>query len=331
MQEQGVVVIIGRPAFLPNISICMGQPQISASLHQPCKSNGIMLLMLTLATLSFDLKVPGRARWICRQCPHGYLHSWSATINNRTNGNDCPQCSGHKVCKHSSLATKAPGVAAQWDYEENDSTPDTIAANSNRVVGWLCDVCSHKWTAAPHARVNGKSGCPQCALSQRRRRRPTFAESQHPLLAEWDHRRNSHLNKFPHNTRLQSNKQIWWLCTKCPAGQEHSWSAPPYSRTRSNKSGCAVCAGRAACRCNSLQALYPDIAAEWDHSKNEDQPSDYAAMLFHLAWWASPQRGSWQQTIHSRTNNIHQSIAKLKRIQQRQSPASWPEPSGPQQ
>ena len=133
-----------------------------------------------------------KARWICRQCPDGYLHSWSASVYNRTNGHDCPQCSGHKVCKHSSLATKAPGVATQWDYEENDSTPDTITANSHRVVGWLCDVCSHKWTAMPNARVSGKNGCPQCALPRQWRRHPTFAESQHPLLAEWDHRRNSH-------------------------------------------------------------------------------------------------------------------------------------------
>ena len=235
-----------------------------------------------------------KAHWVCR-------HSWSASVYNRTNGHDCPQCSNHKVCKHSSLATKAPGVAAQWDYEENDSTPYTIAANSARVVGWLCDVCSHKWTAAPHARVNGKTGCPQCALSQRRRMRPTFAESQHPLLAEWDHRRNSHLNNFPHDTRLQSDKQIWWLCTKCPAGQEHSWSAPPARRIGRHQSRCPVCAGQAACRCNSLQALYPDAAAEWDHSKNEDQPSDFSAYSSHKPWWLSPQRGSWQQTINSQT------------------------------
>ena len=212
----------------------------------------------------------------------------------------------------------------------NDSTPDTIATNSNRVVGWLCDVCSHKWTAAPHTRVSGKSGCRQCALPQQQRRRPTFAESQHPLLAEWDHRRNSHLNNFPHNNRLQSSKQIWWLCTKCPAGQEHSWSAPPYRRTGGHKSGCPVCSGHVACRCNSLQALYPDIAAEWDHNKNEDQPSEVTANSSHKAWWLSSQRGSWQQVIHSRTSNIQQRIAKLKRIQQRQSPASWPKPSGPQ-
>ena len=234
----------------PTSASAWGQPQISASLHQPCKSNGIMLLMLTLATLSFDLKVPGRARWICRQCPDGYLHSWSATINNRTNGNDCPQCSGHKVCKHSSLATKAPGVAnSVGTIRKNDSTLDTITANSNRVVGWLCDVCSHKWSAAPNARVIGKSGCPQCALPRRWGRRPTFAESQHPLQAEWDHRRNSHLNNFPDNTTLRSHKPIYWLCKQCPAGQEHSWSAPPYRRTGSIKSGCAVCAGHVACRC----------------------------------------------------------------------------------
>ena len=264
--------------------------------------------------------------WTCDQCPDGHPHSWSATVYNRTRGTGCPQCTGRKVCKHNSLATKAPGVAAQWDYEENDGTPDSVVAQSSQVVSWLCDACGHKWSATPDSRVSKrKSGCPDCATVARRTKKqtkhPTFAECQDPevraLLGEWDHIRNAAKNSFPHNTRLRSAKQINWLCTKCPAGQEHSWSAQPCDRTSHNKTGCPSCAGRAACKCNSLQALYPDVAAEWDYSKNKGQPSEYPASSGYLAWWSSPQRGSWQQTISSRTSVVHQRIARFRRVQQR--------------
>ena len=242
--------------------------------------------------------------WVCDQCPDGYLHSWEASVRNRSAGTGCPQCIGRKVCKHNCLATKAPLVAAQWDYEANDGTPDSIVAHSSQLVGWLCDACAHKWRAAPNQRVcRHKTGCPKCALHAKTNKtmQPTFAESQDPqvktLLAEWDHERNAPQGNFPHNTRLKSNKHIFWLCHKCPAGQQHSWTAPPYQRNRRSKAGCPYCAGRAACKCNSLQALSPDIAVEWDYIKNQGQPSDYTASSSHLAWWVNPERGSWQQRI----------------------------------
>ena len=141
---------------------------------------------------------------------------------------------------------------------------------------------------------------------------PTFAECQHPLLTEWDYKRNDTCGAYPHNTTLRSSKQIFWLCNKCPAGQEHSCSAQPKSRTGRMQSGCPICAGKVACRCNSLQALFPDIAAEWDTQKNEGQPSGYTARSQHLAWWRSPQRGFWQQTIHARTGNTTKQSAILK-------------------
>ena len=142
------------------------------------------------------------------------------------------------------------------------------------------------------------------------------------LLAEWDHRRNAADNNFPNNTTLRSAKQIWWLCTKCAVGQHHSWSARPYTRTSYRRRGCPFCAGKLACKCNSLQALYPDTAAEWDHGKNQGQPSEYTASSHHLAWWSSPQGGSWQQTINSRTSGEQQKTARLQRIQQQQSSAT---------
>ena len=268
-----------------------------------------------------------KVHWICDQCPDGHLHSWAAVVSSRTNGNGCPQCSGRKVCWHNSLAAKDPSVAAQWDYENNDGTPDSVVAQSTVVAGWRCDTCGHKWNQTPNARVSKKkAGCPHCAQKAR-----TAKKTQHPsiaedpvLLAQWDHKRNADLGHFPDKIRRKSAKQIYWLCKKCPAGQQHSWPAPPYSRTSCSKIGCPFCAGHAACKCNSLQALYPSIAAEWDHDKNPSQPSDHTAGSRRMAWWSSPQRGSWQQSIHLRTNYVQKKSARSKLAQQRLSAASPP-------
>ena len=260
-----------------------------------------------LGNINIRQKSGRKVGWICDQCPDGHLHSWSATVSNRTNGQGCPQCSGHKVCKHNSLATKAPSVAAEWDYAANDGTPDSVTAQSGQHAGWHCVVCDYKWCARVQSRVSrNKAGCPQCgqiSKCNKQIKHPTIAEDP-ALLAQWDHARNAEQGQFPHNIRLKSNKQIFWLCNKCPAGQEHSWSAAPYSRSSRIKPGCPCCAGKAACKCNSLQALYPAIAAEWDHGKNEDQPSNHTAGSRDMAWWSSPQRGSWQQSIHSCTSKV---------------------------
>ena len=263
--------------------------------------------------------------WICDQCPDGHLHSWSARVNNRTAGKGCPQCSGRKVCKHNCLATKAPSVAAEWDYEANDGTPDNVVAQSNQPAWWHCDACGNRWCAVIGARLSKqKTGCPQCfqnAKSNKRIKHPTIAEDP-VLLAQWDHSRNAKQGHFPDKTRLKSNKQIFWLCSMCPAKLEHSWSAPPFSRTSRIKPGCPYCAGFAACKCNSLQALFPGIAAEWDHGKNQSQPSDHFSSSTYLAWWFSPERGSWQQTIHSRVMSARHKASILKRGQQRLRSAS---------
>ncbi|KAL3130485.1 hypothetical protein ABBQ38_008302 [Trebouxia sp. C0009 RCD-2024] len=265
-----------------------------------------------------------RVWWACNKCPEGHLHSWSALVQDRSNGTGCPQCSGCKVCKHNSLATRAPQVAAQWDYEANSGTPESILAHSSQVCGWCCDACGHKWRLAPVARVRkgGAVGCPVCATTTRRTKHPTFAESRHPLLAEWDHMRNTAQGNTPDNVTLQSNKQIFWLCMKCPAGQEHSWSAMPCNRTSCNQTGCPFCAGRAACKCNSLLDLYPEAAAEWDHSKNTDQPGSFPAHSNSSAWWCDPNRGSWEQTIHSRAIGQQRRNAHVKRTRQKQRLAS---------
>ena len=263
-----------------------------------------------------------KVQWKCDKCPDSHPHAWHSAVSNRTTGTRCPQCTGRKVCQHNSLATRAPVVAADWDHKANAhlGTPDTVLAQSHKPAHWRCHKCGHQWVTKISLRTNTNttSGCPMCAPKRTAARRPTFADSQHPVLAEWDHERNAAHGNFPHNTTEGSSKNICWLCSKCPAGQVHSWIATPDLRTGKFQTGCPVCAGQVACECNSLQACYPSIAADWDFSKNPGQPADYPASCTQMAWWCTAERGSWQQSISGRTSVVQQKLARARRVQQRQ-------------
>ncbi len=238
-------------------------------------------------------------------------------------GSGCPQCQGRKLCQHNSLATMAPKVAAYWDCQRNSCTADQVLAYSHTPAHWCCSICKHKWIAKTNHRVGKKSGCPQCNAgglpqangTKSRTRHPTLTECQHPLLAEWDHQRNAASGLFPHKITLRSSKHVYWLCDKCPSGQEHSWLASVSNRTAVQHEGCPCCAGKAACKCNSLQTHFPAIAAEWDDSRNEGRPDNYTKRSGYLAWWTSPKQGSWQQAIHSRTKVQKRKAARRKAVQ----------------
>ena len=263
-----------------------------------------------------------KVSWQCDRCPDGHPHQWLASVASRTTGSKCPQCAGQKVCKHSSLATKAPVIAAQWDYKANPElgTPHTVMSLSHRAAGWLCHDCGHSWTARINDRVHRQTGCPRCGPRVKQSshtKRPSFAESQHPLLAQWDHKRNAAQGNFPSNTTEGSNKQIYWLCPNCPAGSEHSWSTTPARRTGKHSTGCPFCTNKRACKCNSLEALYPARAAEWDYHKNVGGPADYLASSGYQAWWQTPERGSWQQVIKERTSDVDRWHARQQLTQDR--------------
>ena len=207
------------------------------------------------------------------------------------------------MCKHNSLATKDPLFVAEWHPTSNVFSPEDVTAASSKSAVWQCQACSHVWTATISHRIVQGSGCPAC--SRRLKTRPkkrhlTLADSNSPLLGEWDHVRNAALGNFPVNITPGSKKKVFWLCSNCPAGQQHSYSATPNHRTGRRPTGCPFCAGVKACKCNSLRIHYPQLATEWDFAKNEGTPADHTAHSAYVAWWTSPTRGSWQQSIVER-------------------------------
>ena len=239
--------------------------------------------------------------WVCDQCPDGHAHEWEATVANRTNGSSCPYCASRRVCQHSSLPTIAPAVAAQWS-SNNQLSSDRFTANSNKPAIWQC-CCGHEWTATISNRTHGKTGCPECQRVKKTgrtpQRHPVLAQGQPKVMQLWDWEANGRTGLDPSELRCFSAKQASWICHKCPKGQPHRWQARV--RDVSWGSRCPCCAGKQACSCNSLQALHPTIAAEWDYTRNQGTPRDYLACSHKEIWWYNRRRGHFQSRIVDRT------------------------------
>ena len=219
-----------------------------------------------------------KAWWSCPDCPDGHSHIWEATVGSRTKGRGCQFCSGNKVCKHNSLATKAPEAAHDWHTDRNlPLSPETVTAQSNVRALWCCAACQHEWLTRIQVRVI--RGCPKCAKAHAgsskdgmRQKHPTFASCNHPLLAQWNHGLNAREGNYPENTTLGSNKLIWWDCKNCPKGRKHVWQAKPFQRAGTAQSSCPFCAGKKVCACNSLQTVYPEVAVDFDIKANQLTP-----------------------------------------------------------
>ncbi len=249
--------------------------------------------------------------WSCDQCPDSLPHIWEATVYSRSSGNGCPFCSGTSTCQHNTLSRQAPQVAQFWDAKKNHPlSPDQVTAFSNMRVHWKCSVCTYEWQARVTDKTRGNTGCPKCAKANgsmradgTRQKHPTFAKAKHALLEQWDHDRNRENGDFPDNTTLHSQKLIWWRCHECPVGKEHSWQAPPHRRNSHKKAtGCPFCVGRRICDCNSLEAVCPEIAADFDIQKNGVSAAQVTSSTSTKYQWLSDEPGAKKRSVKQRTD-----------------------------
>ncbi|KAL3144789.1 hypothetical protein ABBQ38_001901 [Trebouxia sp. C0009 RCD-2024] len=242
-----------------------------------------------------------KAVWQCNKCPAGQPHVWTAVVANRPQSAPGPYCSNKRVCLHNSLATVAPDVAQYWNYSKNEQAPEQMLSGSRLRAEWKCPACKYEWKAPVHLRTHRKAGCPKCSTKHRNQQpQPTFAEAQPAELPQWDHERNEAEGFYPHKITLGSRKLVHWICSCCPRGQPHRWTAPPRNRVGYGE-GCAVCAGQQACSCNSLESLVPSVAAELDVEENGFSASEVTAGSSKEVWWRNAKRGSWRQPVCERT------------------------------
>jgi len=174
---------------------------------------------------------------------------------------------------------------------------------------WKCSVCTYEWQALVTDKTRGKTGCPECAKRNggrkadgSRQKHPAFAKAKHALLEQWDHDRNTENGDFPDNTTLKSQKLIWWCCHECPVGKDHSWQARPKDRNSDKKAtGCPFCVGHKVCNCNSLEAVCPEIAADFDTEQNGVSAAQVTSSTNTRYRWLSDEPGAKKRSVKQRT------------------------------
>ncbi len=267
-----------------------------------------------------------RVWWSCDQCPCGLPHEWMTSVDKRQNmENRCPYCTNNSLCQHNSLSTVASAVAAYWDTAKNGVTPDQVMARSTTRRHWLCPSCGHSWQAKIYRKVAGQSGCPKCSnINRPVRKLPSLTQSQHPAMLQFDFERNWRAGLDPDMITAGSNKMVHWICFNCPKGQPHLFVAPPRSRIGIN-SGCPCCANKKACICNSLQSLYPALAAEYDTGRNSIGPEQVLSRSGKMVFWKDASGHTWEQSPANRTkpeNDRSKRAAVSQRLRVKQQTSS---------
>lgn len=160
-------------------------------------------------------------------------HEWLASANERSNGNNCPYCSGQRILAgFNDLETRSPVLAAEWHPTKNGSrTPQMVTVMNGTKAWWSCS-SGHEWESVISNRSQG-SGCPACAgvivvtgVNDLATRAPDIAAQWHPT-------RNAPLT--PQTVTVYSNRKMWF---QCPAG--HEWLSTVNNRTHGQ--GCPECA-----------------------------------------------------------------------------------------
>ena len=202
--------------------------------------------------------------------------------------------------KIKSLKELFPDLAAQWHPTKNgDLTPDTVAVSYKKQVWWYLPYddpvtgkhFNFEWEASVASRVFNKAGCPYLSnaavwpgFNDLATRYPEFA-------AEWHPTKNGELT--PDQVVPGSGVKVWWyLPYDDPVTGKHfnfEWKAIVTSRV-SKKVGCPYLSNVAVWPgFNDLATRFPELATEWNPTKNKGiTPDKVLAGGHQWGWWIMP-------------------------------------------
>lgn len=64
-------------------------------------------------------------------------------------------------CDHNNLVINEPIISSEWDYENNEDTPEEYTVGAHDYKNWICGICGFKWSAKISSRCSGRC-CPKC-------------------------------------------------------------------------------------------------------------------------------------------------------------------------
>ena len=219
-------------------------------------------------------------------------HEWQTSVKARSNGENCPICSGARVIAGiNDLATLEPKLARQWS-KKNMIKPTEVSIGSHKKVIWRCDK-GHEWEVAVKSRTINKSGCPYCSHNKVLEGFNDLATLLPDIAAEWS---DKNYLLLPTQVTVFANRKAWWKCKDC--GME--WYT--LISTRSGGSKCPYCSGyKLLKRFNDLATTHPEIASEWSEKNLPFKPDAVNAKSRENVWWKCSKCGNeWKSVINAR-------------------------------
>ncbi|MEU0509285.1 zinc-ribbon domain-containing protein [Amycolatopsis sp. NPDC006125] len=294
--------LVGTP---PSPSLASAFPDISREFVSNCNRPGI----------TPELMHPGsndRCKWKCSRCGH----EWATNVNSRTaDSSKCPLCARITAGRLRALAIAGKSLAelrldvAQCFLENlsnPDAGPDRLYVSSGDRCLWLCPGCSNTRICRVADAVKAIA-CVKCGYERIGAARILDASTRgrvlsvtHPeLAAQVD---VDGTGRTPEEIPTAGRAAIWW---KCPAGDDHRWSAPPYSRTSpSCPTGCPFCSGRRPSSTTQLDVTHPELAAQLDLTKTTISAAQLTAGSNKIVPWFCPTAPDhrWTGSPASRIN-----------------------------
>lgn len=179
-----------------------------------------------------------------------------------------------------------PSIVAQWDWEENTQTPSEVLWKSNKTYFFICEKAhNYKSTASNMTRV-GLHGCPYCHGKKVLKGFNDLATT-HPLLAATLNIEKT--GATAEDFTAGSSKIGFWDCDK-----GHSWKTAIKARAIQGKN-CPYCTNRILLpKDNSLLAVFPEIAKEFDEEKNGIKADEIFAKSGFEVYWKCPKNHSYR-------------------------------------
>ena len=220
-------------------------------------------------------------------------HEWLSTIAHRSSGRQCPYCLGKKILQgFNDLATTHPELAKQWHPTRNgEVTPEKVSRGSDQKVWWSAH--GHEWVSTISSRTSGAQGCAICTGDQVQIGVNDLLTTSPEIAARWHPDKNGEAT--PTSVTSGSSKRFWWL-GECG----HSWQASVNHLVSGR--GCAVCRGlQIEVGVNDLESQYPNLAAQWHPTKNQDlTPQQVTSSSAKKVWWICEIGHEWRTGVNGR-------------------------------
>lgn len=229
------------------------------------------------------------------RCHRG--HEWEAKIYHRTDGSQCPYCTGLRAIRgETDLEARAPHIAKEWHPTKNDNRyPFEFTLYSHFPAWWICSL-GHEYQSPIYRRTRG-CGCSICdgkTIVEGVNDLMTFAPE---LADEWCIEENEGV--LPSQVAPYTNTRYAWKCKNCG----YIWRASPNNRLSGKGTGCPACQHHCVVpNVTSLSAVNPALADEWDANKNNMDPKEVAAYDNRDYYWKCSHGHSWSASPANRMN-----------------------------